>query len=94
MGGRFYPALLSYLQELCAIQTMLDKLNCLEQLGLLDRVSDWNILRSVINQFTHGYPQDAGLKAAYLNEVVPMVKIFKQILYKSEAFILKHHLLK
>jgi phytoene dehydrogenase-like protein len=93
LGARFYPALLSYLQEPCATQAMLDKLNRLEKLGLLDRASDWNALRSIRNQFAHDYPQDAGLKASYLNEAIAAVQIFKDAMNKAEDFMLKHSLL-
>jgi hypothetical protein len=93
LGVRFYPALLSYLQEPCATQTMLDKLNRLEKLGLLNRVSDWNILRSIRNQFAHDYPQDASLKAAYLNEAIIAIQVFKDTMSRAEQFMSVHKLL-
>jgi phytoene dehydrogenase-like protein len=94
LGARFYPALLNYLQEPCATHTMLDKLNRLEKLGLLNKASDWNALRSIRNQFAHDYPQDAGLKAAYLNEAIAAVEIFKDAMFKAEQFMSAHKLIK
>ncbi len=87
LGARFYPALLDYLQEPSSTQTMLDKLNRLEQLSLLEKASDWGVLRAIRNQFAHDYPQDEALKAAYLNEAVAAVAVLRSAMNKGLAFM-------
>ncbi len=93
LGNRFYPALLDYLQEPSATQAMIDKLNRLEQLGYLGKASDWAVLRAIRNQFAHDYPQDELLKAAYLNEAIASVALFRDAMERSRAFMAKNGLL-
>jgi hypothetical protein len=73
MGMRLYPALLQYLQEPYDTRPMLDKLNRLEQLGILESVDEWNSLRAIRNHFAHDYPEDDAVKAAFLNQAMAAV---------------------
>jgi phytoene dehydrogenase-like protein len=93
LGTRFYPALLDFLQEPSSTQAMLDKLNRLEQLGFLDKASDWSVLRAIRNQFAHDYPQDEQLKAAYLNEAIASVALLRYAMERANLFMVKNDLL-
>jgi phytoene dehydrogenase-like protein len=93
LGTRFYPALLDHLQEPSSTQTMIDKLNRLEQLGFLGSASDWSVLRAIRNQFAHDYPQDELLKAAYLNEAIASVALFRGAMERAHLFMAKNGLL-
>ncbi len=92
LGARFYPALLDFLQETTQNQSMLDKLNRLEQLELLNNASDWALLRAIRNQFSHDYPQDPLITAEYLNQAVASIAIFRQAMQKAALFMNKHKL--
>lgn len=92
LGGRFYPALLDYLQEPTAVQPMLDKINRLEQLGLLTNASDWNALHIIRNQFSHDYPQDEEIKAAYLNQAIAAVSVFRLAMKNAKIFMQERNL--
>jgi len=87
MGARLYPALLAYLQEPFEDRPMLDKLNRLEKLGYLESVEQWNVLRAIRNRFAHDYPQDDGMRAAYLNEAVNSAALLGTLLGKVQATI-------
>lgn len=82
LGAKLFPALLEYLQEPYEDRPMLDKLHRLEKLGYLNEVNDWQLLRVIRNRFAHDYPEDDGLKAAYLNEAVAAVGILRSLLSK------------
>jgi hypothetical protein len=73
MGARLFPALLSHLGEPLEDAAMVDKIERLNRLGLAPPIEVWRRLRSACNQFAHDYPQDAKLRAAYLNEAVTLV---------------------
>lgn len=80
MGVQLYPALLGYLQEPYEDRPMLDKLHRLESLAFLNSIEEWNNLRVIRNTFSHDYPQDDVLKAAYLNEAVAAVGVLESLL--------------
>ncbi len=58
MGTRFLPSVLRAFGENVAPMPMLDRLNRLEQLGLLPSADEWAELRRIRNEFTHDYPVD------------------------------------
>ena len=80
MGVRLFPAVLEYLEEPFEDRPMLDKLHRLEKLGYLPNVQLWQNLRAIRNCFAHDYPEDDGLKAAYLNQAVDAVPVLLQLL--------------
>lgn len=88
MGARLFPALLEYLQEPYEDRPMLDKLHRLEKLGYLDQMDDWQLLRVIRNRFTHDYPEDDALKAAYLNEAVGAVRLLQAMLSKVRPVVM------
>lgn len=87
MGARLFPAVLAYLQEPYEDRPMLDKLNRLEKLGYLVSVEEWHVLRAIRNRFAHDYPQDDGLKAAYLNEAVEAVPMLQALLARIKPLV-------
>ena len=78
MGARLFPALLSYLGEPLEDAAMIDKIERLHRLGLAPTADVWQRLRGARNQFAHDYPQDAALRAAYLNEAVALVEVLEE----------------
>lgn len=88
MGTRLYPALLAYLQEPYEGRPMLDKLHRLEKLAFIVSVDEWHNLRAIRNHFSHDYPEDDALKAAYLNEAVSAVPMLKALLARVEPVVL------
>ena len=87
MGTRLYPALLAYLQEPYEDRPMLDKLHRLEKLAFIVSVDEWHNLRAIRNHFSHDYPEDDALKAAYLNEAVAAVPMLKALLVRVEPVV-------
>lgn len=59
MGARFLPSVLRVFGENVTPMSTLDRLNRLEQLGLLPSADEWAELRRVRNEFTHDYPEVA-----------------------------------
>lgn len=80
MGSRLFTALLEYLLEPAADQSMIDKLNRLEKLGYIERAEVWQVLRSIRNRFTHDYPDEDALRAAALNEAVGAADVLDAML--------------
>ena len=87
MGARLFPATLDILQEPYEERPMLDKLNRLEKLGYLPSTGQWHTLRVIRNRFAHDYPEDDGLKAAYLNEAAEAVLMLRQLLERFRPLV-------
>lgn len=79
LGARVFPAVLECLQEPYEDRPMIDKLRRLEQLGLLLSFDEWQRARAIKNHFAHDYPEDAALKAAFLNEAVETAEMLDEI---------------
>jgi hypothetical protein len=69
IGQRLLPAILRAGQEWRDDETFLDKLNRLENLGVIPSASDWLKLRDLRNSAMHEYPDEPEVNAANLNEV-------------------------
>lgn len=67
MGSRLFPAILQYLKEPYEDRPMLDKLNRLEKLGFIQSAEQWQMIRTIRNNFAHDYPDDPDKNAAQLN---------------------------
>ena len=67
IGGRFFPAILLYLEELYDNHPMIDKLNRLEKLGFIESAEKWRRIRNIRNKFAHDYPDDMDKNAQTLN---------------------------
>jgi len=67
MGNRLFPAILNYLNEPFEERPMLDKLNRLEKLGYINKVENWQAIRTIRNKFAHDYPDDPDKNVAHLN---------------------------
>lgn len=90
MGMRLYPALLDHLQEPYDNRPMLDKLHRLEQLGFLDGIDQWNTLRALRNHFAHDYPEEASVKAAFLNQATAAVPLMEALLQRVQSALPAH----
>ena len=87
MGAKLLPAVLDQLQEPYEDRPMIDKLNRLERLGYLRDAGLWQRLRAIRNRFSHDYPQDDALKAAYLNEGVAAATDLREILDRVHLLV-------
>ena len=80
MGGRLFPAILSYLTEQFEDRPMLDKLNRLEKLGYIDNVENWQTVRNIRNKFAHDYPDEPDKNVAHLTVALESVSVLYGIL--------------
>ena len=91
VGGRFFPAILGYLEEQYEDRPMLDKLNRLEKLGYLDSAEEWQRIRDIRNKFAHDYPDDNEKNAAHLNLAFDSVTDIYDLLSAAGAKLQREH---
>lgn len=91
VGGRFFPAILDYLEEQYEDRPMLDKLNRLEKLGHLQSAEEWQRIRDIRNKFAHDYPDDHEKNAAHLNLAFETAVDLYDILSAAAAKLLSEH---
>jgi hypothetical protein len=80
MGSRLLPALYSWLEDSREPVPQIDRLNRLEQLGVLESVERWRFFRNLRNSLAHDYPESIGQTVRTLNtlfrEFTAMVRIY------------------
>ena len=69
MGLRLFPAILEQMGEEAVSRSFIDRLNRLEQLGIIRDADEWNIFREIRNQLAHEYPEEETQNAEALNEL-------------------------
>lgn len=87
MGERLFPHILGLLEEPARSQPFLDKLNRLEQLGVIAAKSDWLELRALRNQLTHEYEDNADSMSAAINQVYASFERIEQLYRQADDFI-------
>ena len=84
MGAKLMPAVLQALQEDTPSQSMLDRLNRLEQLGWLPSAEEWGDLRRVRNEFAHDYPDTVDERFDRLHLALTAAQRLLEILLEFE----------
>ena len=83
LGPRFQvepiPALVGLLREDAAAMTVIDKLQVLEQAGVVPDADGWMRLREIRNQLAHDYEDDPHYAVVYLNDVFAAVGELKAV---------------
>ena len=72
IGSKLIDVFLDLNQESMPTQTMLDKLNKLERLGIV-KIDLWTQMRDARNHVAHEYPNDPALTAFYLNQIIDLI---------------------
>jgi hypothetical protein len=72
IGSKLIDVFLDLNQESMPTQTMLDKLNKLERLGIV-KIDLWTQMRDARNHVAHEYPNDPALTAFYLNQLIDLI---------------------
>ncbi|HET7369820.1 MAG TPA: hypothetical protein VFK45_03160 [Gammaproteobacteria bacterium] len=80
-GTQLFPALLAALEEPYREWSVRDRLNRLEQLGILSALDDWEAIRAIRNRLTHEYPDDAERQAAILDEAWTLAPVLFRIIH-------------
>lgn len=78
-GMQLFPALLAAFEEPYREWTMRDRLNRLEQLGILPDLGAWEDIRTLRNRLTHEYPNNPKRQAAILEEAWKLAPTLIQI---------------
>lgn len=71
IGSKLIDVFLELNQESMPTQTMLDKLNRLERLGIV-KIVLWTQMRDARNHVAHEYPHEPALTAFYLNQIIDL----------------------
>lgn len=77
IGIRLLPALLRLVQEWRDDEPFLDKLNRAEKLGMLPSAEQWQLLREMLNQTAHEYPDQPEIVLANLRRLVAHVPMLE-----------------
>ncbi len=86
MGAKLFPAVLELTKEPENLPTFIDKLNRLEQIGAIQSVENWLILREMRNEFSHDYPDNPALQSAILNKAFALADNLLATLNHVESF--------
>lgn len=86
MGSSVFPRLLESVGESDDTLTLIDKLNRLEQLGVIDEANLWLRMRKLRNHIAHEYPDQPEITAEYLNQIHEVSAELFLTLERVEAF--------
>jgi hypothetical protein len=89
IGSKLMDLVLDYMQEQSKGLSMLDKLNKLEQLGVIESADLWKIIRNTRNHVTHEYPDNLNLTSEYLNQLVELTPKLLDILDSLQNKVVK-----
>ena len=70
LGVKLFPLLLDSMQEGDSLLSVRDRLNRLEKLKIIASAEQWVEWRDMRNNIAHEYPDDPGLTAEQLNNLV------------------------
>lgn len=87
LGAKLFPALVGLLREDAASMTVIDKLQVLEQAGVVPDADAWTRLREIRNQLAHDYEDDPHQAVVYLNDVFTAVEALNAVAVQSQAFV-------
>jgi len=87
MGERLFRHILALLEEPAHDQPFLDKLNRLEQLGALESKGEWLKLRTLRNQLTHEYEDDALSMSQAINLVFDSYPVVQRLYQRAADYI-------
>ena len=87
LGAKLFPALVGLLREDAASMTVIDKLQVLEQAGVVPDADAWTRLREIRNQLAHDYEDDPHQAVVYLNDVFTAVEALNAVAAQSQAFV-------
>ena len=74
ISSKIFPQILSQLLEETDDQSLLDRLNKLEKIGLLPSAKAWIEMRYTRNFITHEYPDDPKITCENLNTTIDQAK--------------------
>jgi len=90
IGQRLFSGLLELLQESVKQQPFLDKLNRLEQLGVLDDKEQWLQLRSLRNTLAHEYENEPVAMSREINTIYESKNMLLAIYAKVKLYTLNY----
>ena len=89
-GQRLLPAILIAGQEWQVTETFLDKLNRLEELGVIPSAIAWVALRDLRNNAMHEYPDEPEINAANLNKIFSSISELEKNLIQARDYAIEH----
>lgn len=89
IGQRFFPGILELQEEPVKTLSFLDKLNRLEQLGVIEDKEQWRTLRNIRNQLAHEYEHDVPGMTAALNHIYVAYATLDKIFLQAKKYITK-----
>lgn len=87
LSTKVFPLFLEYLGANQPQDTLLDRLNKLEKIGVIASTDRWKYLRDMRNSLSHDYPEASDFMAEMLNSYREAFEDFKNVLERIEAII-------
>lgn len=91
IGQRFFPALLELLNEPVKTKPFLDRLNRLEQLGVIDSKTRWLQLREIRNELSHEYENEPDSMSQAINHIYDakdiLIDVFNKVKHYSKPYL-------
>ena len=87
IGAKLFPAVVGLLRDDAAAMTVIDKVQVLEQAGVVPDADGWMRLREIRNQLAHDYEDDPQYAVDYLNDVFAAVGELKAVAARSQSFV-------
>ena len=86
MGTRLLPSLHSFFENSSQPIPFLDKLNRLEQLGIITSVEDWQFFRNLRNNLAHDYPESVDQTVLTLNTLYDKWPLLKELYLQARNY--------
>ena len=90
IGQRFFPGILELQEEPVKMLSFLDRLNRLEQLGVIKDKEQWRTLRNIRNQLAQEYEHDVQSMSAALNHIYTSYAMLNNIFLEAKQYISSH----
>ena len=90
IGQRLFPGILELQEEPVKMLSFLDRLNRLEQLGVIKDKEQWRTLRNIRNQLAQEYEHDVQSMSAALNHIYISYAMLNNIFLEAKQYISSH----
>ena len=87
IGAKLFKAVLSELKEYDETMPMRDILDRLEKLRIIEKTSDWDMLREVRNAIAHEYPLDIEERLENITMAMDAFDTMKKMFFSLQAAV-------
>ena len=90
IGAKLFKAVLIELKEYDETMPMRDVLDRLEKLRIIERTSDWDMLREVRNAIAHEYPLDIEERLENITMAMDAFDVMKKMFLSLQAAVVEN----